>query len=52
MLQGGQISLFVGVISTLVSLLIGVTYGAIAGYFGGSLDNVMMRIVDVLYSLP
>jgi oligopeptide transport system permease protein len=51
-LQGGQISLFVGIISTLVSLLIGVTYGAIAGYFGGRLDNVMMRFVDVLYSLP
>lgn len=51
-LQGGQISLFVGVISTLVSLLIGVTYGAIAGYVGGRLDDVMMRIVDVLYSLP
>jgi oligopeptide transport system permease protein len=51
-LQGGQISLFVGIISTLVSLLIGVTYGAIAGYVGGRLDNVMMRIVDVLYSLP
>jgi len=51
-LQGGQISLFVGILSTLVSLLIGVTYGAIAGYLGGRLDNVMMRIVDVLYSLP
>ncbi len=51
-LQGGQISLFVGIIATLVSLLIGVTYGAIAGYFGGRLDNVMMRLVDVLYSLP
>ena len=51
-LQGGQISLFVGIISTLVSLLIGVTYGAIAGYFGGRIDNVMMRFVDVLYSLP
>lgn len=51
-LQGGQISLFVGVISTLVSLLIGVTYGAIAGYLGGRIDNVMMRVVDVLYSLP
>jgi oligopeptide transport system permease protein len=51
-LQGGQISLFVGIIATLVSLLIGVSYGAIAGYFGGRLDNVMMRIVDVLYSLP
>jgi oligopeptide transport system permease protein len=51
-LQGGQISLFVGVISTLVSLLIGVSYGAIAGYVGGRLDNLMMRLVDVLYSLP
>ena len=51
-LQGGQISLFVGIIATLVSLLIGVSYGAIAGYFGGRLDNWMMRIVDVLYSLP
>ena len=51
-LQGGQISLFVGILSTFVSLLIGVTYGAIAGYVGGRVDNVMMRIVDVLYSLP
>jgi oligopeptide transport system permease protein len=51
-LQGGQISLLVGVIATLVSLIIGVSYGAIAGYFGGRIDNVMMRIVDVLYSLP
>ncbi len=51
-LQGGQISLLVGVIATLVSLLIGVSYGAIAGYFGGRIDNVMMRFVDVLYSLP
>src|ERR1051325_9085867 len=51
-LQGGQISLLVAIISTLVSLLIGVTYGAIAGYFGGRLDNLMMRFVDVLYSLP
>jgi oligopeptide transport system permease protein len=51
-LQGGQISLFVGIISTLVSLLIGVSYGAISGYVGGRVDNLMMRIVDVLYSLP
>jgi oligopeptide transport system permease protein len=51
-LQGGQISLFVGIIATLVSLLIGVSYGAISGYFGGRVDNIMMRIVDVLYSLP
>src|ERR1700730_13492797 len=51
-LQGGQISLFVGIISTLVSLLIGVSYGAVAGYLGGRLDNFMMRLVEVLYSLP
>jgi oligopeptide transport system permease protein len=51
-LQGGQISLFVGIIATLVSLVIGVSYGAIAGYAGGRVDNVMMRVVDVLYSLP
>jgi oligopeptide transport system permease protein len=51
-LQGGQISLFVGIIATLVSLIIGVSYGAISGYFGGRIDNVMMRFVDVLYSLP
>lgn len=51
-LQGGQISLFVGIIATIVSLIIGVSYGAISGYVGGSVDNLMMRIVDVLYSLP
>ncbi|HKZ01143.1 MAG TPA: ABC transporter permease, partial [Pyrinomonadaceae bacterium] len=51
-LQGGQISLMVGIISTLVSLLIGVSYGATAGYVGGRTDNIMMRVVDVLYSLP
>src|SRR5688572_33205289 len=51
-LQGGQISLFVGIIATLVSLLIGVSYGAIAGYVSGRVDNIMMRVVDVLYSLP
>jgi oligopeptide transport system permease protein len=51
-LQGGRISLMVGVISTLVSLIIGVAYGAIAGYLGGRIDSLMMRFVDVLYSLP
>ncbi|HKP47018.1 MAG TPA: ABC transporter permease [Pyrinomonadaceae bacterium] len=51
-LQGGQISLMVGVIATIVSLFIGVAYGAIAGYLGGRIDNVMMRFVDILYSLP
>jgi oligopeptide transport system permease protein len=51
-LIGGRISLMVGIISTLVSLLIGISYGATAGYLGGRTDNVMMRIVDVLYALP
>jgi len=49
---GARISLAVGVVATLVSLLIGVTYGAVAGYAGGVVDDVMMRIVDVLYSIP
>lgn len=51
-LSGGQISLMVALIATLVSLLIGISYGAIAGYVGGRVDDLMMRIVDVLYSLP
>lgn len=49
---GGRISLAVGVISTVVSLVVGVAWGAIAGFVGGKLDNVMMRIVEVLYALP
>ena len=51
-IYGGRISLLVGLVGTLVSLLIGVSYGAIAGYRGGRTDEVMMRAVDVLYSLP
>jgi oligopeptide transport system permease protein len=51
-IYGGRISLMVGLVGTLVSLLIGVSYGAIAGYRGGRTDEVMMRAVDVLYSLP
>lgn len=51
-LQGGRISLAVGIISTLVSLIVGVSYGAVAGYLGGSIDNVMMRIVDIVYAIP
>lgn len=51
-LQGGRISLLVGVVATLVSLVIGVSYGAVAGYFGGRVDAFMMRIVDILYALP
>ncbi|WP_102960062.1 ABC transporter permease [Mangrovicella endophytica] len=49
---GGQISLLVGVLASLVSLVIGVTYGAISGYLGGRVDDVMMRFVEILYSLP
>jgi oligopeptide transport system permease protein len=49
---GGQISLMVGILATLVSLVIGVTYGAISGYMGGRTDNIMMRLVEILYSLP
>jgi oligopeptide transport system permease protein len=51
-LYGGRISLLVGIVATAVSLLIGVTYGSIAGYFGGRLDSLMMRVVDILYALP
>jgi len=51
-LYGARVSLAVGLASTLVSLVIGVAYGAIAGFFGGRTDELMMRFVDVLYSLP
>lgn len=49
---GGQISLIVALVATAVSLLIGVSYGAVAGYLGGRVDNVMMRFVDLLYGVP
>ena len=49
---GGQISIAVGFLASLVSLGIGVVYGAISGYMGGRVDNVMMRFVEILYSLP
>ncbi len=49
---GGRISLLVGLVGTLVSLVIGVSWGAVAGYAGGKLDELMMRVVDVLYALP
>lgn len=49
---GARLSLMVGLVSTAVSLVIGVSYGAIAGYRGGRLDGLMMRAVDVLYALP
>jgi oligopeptide transport system permease protein len=52
LLMGLRVSLAVGVVATFVSLVIGVLWGAVAGYVGGRVDEVMMRIVDVLYSLP
>jgi oligopeptide transport system permease protein len=49
---GGQVSLLVGLLASLVSLFIGVIYGATSGFIGGRVDNVMMRLVEILYSLP
>ena len=51
-LAGGRISLLVGLCGAVVSLFIGAAYGLIAGYCGGRLDNFMMRVVDILYSIP
>jgi len=51
-LYGGRVSLAVGFLATLVSLTIGVVYGAVSGYLGGRVDAVMMRVVDILYALP
>ncbi len=51
-LYGGRVSLMVGFIATAVALIIGVTYGAIAGYAGGKIDALMMRLVDIIYALP
>ena len=51
-LYGARISLLVGFIATTVALVIGVSWGIIAGYSGGKVDSVMMRIVDILYGLP
>lgn len=51
-LYGGRISLAVGLVATAVALVIGVSWGAIAGYFGGKIDSIMMRFVDIVYALP
>jgi len=51
-LYGGRISLLVGLAATAVSLLIGIAWGATAGYAGGRIDQLMMRVVDVLYAMP
>ncbi len=49
---GARVSLAVAFVGPLISLIIGVIYGSISGYFGGRVDNIMMRIVDVLYAFP
>jgi oligopeptide transport system permease protein len=51
-LAGGQTSLAVGLVATLACVLIGVLYGAVSGYYGGRVDEVMMRLVDFLYGIP
>ena len=51
-IYGTRISLMVGFISALIVVIIGILYGAISGYFGGRVDLIMMRIVDIIYSLP
>ncbi len=51
-LKGGQLSLWVGLLGTAVSVVVGTIYGGIAGYFSQRLDQVLMRFVDILYSLP
>lgn len=49
---GARVSLLVGLVAALVSLVIGVSYGSVSGYLGGHADEMMMRLVDVLYSIP
>jgi len=51
-IYGGRISLGIGLVGTITALLIGIIWGAVAGYTGGRIDNVMMRIVDIIYGLP
>ena len=51
-LKGTQITFLIAIVATMVSLVIGVMYGAIAGYFGGKIDAIMMRAVDALYAMP
>lgn len=51
-MYGARISLCIGLVASLINLTIGVLYGGLAGLFGGMVDNIMMRIVDILYSIP
>ena len=51
-IYGTRISLLVGIVSAIIVVVIGIVYGAVSGYFGGKVDLIMMRIVDIIYSLP
>jgi oligopeptide transport system permease protein len=51
-LYGGQVSLLVGIVATAVAVCIGLIYGAVSGYLGGKLDDILMRVVDILFALP
>ena len=52
MMYGARVSLLVGVLAQIIILAIGVPIGAIAGYYGGQVDNILMRLVDVVYAIP
>lgn len=49
---GARYSLIIGIVAAIINLIIGVVYGGVSGFFGGTVDNIMMRIVDILYSIP
>ena len=51
-LYGGRISIMIGLIGTITAVLVGIVLGSIAGYLGGRIDNIIMRVVDIMYSLP
>ena len=51
-IYGTRISLLVGLVSAIIVIVIGIIYGSISGYFGGRVDLIMMRIVDIIYSCP
>lgn len=51
-MYGARYSLIIGFAAAFINLVIGVVYGGIAGFFGGKVDNIMMRIIDILYSIP
>ncbi|MGO5065446.1 MULTISPECIES: ABC transporter permease [unclassified Clostridium] len=50
--KGGRVSIIIGILGTIIEMTIGVIYGGISGYFGGMVDDVMMRIVEILLSVP